>query len=291
MSFECRRECQFGAVLPRPSAEAIQDFYVLDSYYTQGRSHFADAGHQSFLDKLRVHLAWRLDFGWQPKAETIHELLGGQPSEICDIGCGGGDLAARLGDLGHRVVGVEIDPRAAEQARSRGVEVHEGTAEQLPDPVASKAFDLVIMFHVLEHCLDPVRAFENASRLLRSKGLFLCEVPNNASMGLESAGVAWEPLDIPRHLNFFVPRNLVMLAKALGLEPKELYYRGFCRQFSNQWINTERRIGDAILRAGGEAVPFPARNSGSRAWKLLARSAWASKERKYDAVGIIAARP
>jgi SAM-dependent methyltransferase len=285
--FRCKI-CSFGAIMPRPPLDAIADFYVLESYYTHGKSHFADGGRRTLWDRFRTHLAWRMDFGQPMTAEMAHDLLDGRVSDVCDIGCGSGQFATQMSSYGHRVVGVEFDIRAAVEAVKSGVELHQGSAEQLPEYVASRRFNLVIMKHVLEHCLDPARAFENASRLLPHGGLLICEVPNNEAAGFAHAGLAWEPLDVPRHMNFFVSHNLNMLCKTFGLRARSLYYSGYCRQFSNEWINTERRIWDAIERSGAEAWPRPVKNSRARSWKLLARTAWAREQIKYDSVGIVA---
>jgi SAM-dependent methyltransferase len=231
-----------------------------------------------------------MDFGQHPTAQWAHSLLKENPSDICDIGCGRGEFVAQMVALGHHAVGVEFDLWAAEEARQMGVDLHQGSAEQLPEAVASRRFNLVTMSHVLEHCLDPVRAFENASNLLGNGGLLACIVPNNAALGLSYAGPAWEPLDVPRHMNLFVPHNLSMLCERFGLRVKSVFYYGYCRQFSNEWINTERRIWDAIKRSGAEAYPAPIKNSKWRAWKLLMRTSWARKRVKYDSVGVVAER-
>jgi predicted SAM-dependent methyltransferase len=145
---------------------------------------------------------------------------------------------------------------------------------------------------VLEHCIDPLRAVRNVHALLRPGGVLFCEVPNNACAGFAHAGLAWEMLDIPRHVNFFVAENLRAIAAGAGFEVKSLYYSGYTRQFKNDWINTESRIYDALLRVSdGSAVPQRLRrNSRARAWVLLARTAFARPETKYDSVGIVAAK-
>lgn len=288
-AFRCRG-CSFGMIQPRPEEAEIGDFYALEHYYTHGRSHFADGGAPSLPDRVRAHLAWRLDRGEWLTAEMAHGLLGGRPSEVCDMGCGNGHFAARMSDLGHRVAGVEVDTRAAVEARQKGVDLHDGSVEHLPGAVASRRFDLVVMSHVLEHVLDPVKAVEAMAGLLRPGGIFACVVPNNASAGLARSGLSWEPLDIPRHLNFFVPENLRAVGDRAGLKTRRLFFSGYCRQFENGWINTERRIWDALARHGGPPAGS-SRNSPLRAWGLLARTAFAAKGTKYDSVGIIAEKP
>ncbi len=288
--FRCRN-CSFGMTLPRPPQDEIGTFYRLDNYYTHGKSHFAAPGVRTLIDRLRLRLAWMLDFGEQMDAKMIDQLLPQKSAEICDIGCGSGSLARDLNALGHRVVGVEVDQDAIRQATARGVKVREGTIERLPDAVASRQFDLVIMFNVLEHILDPILAVRAVAKLLKPGGQFICIVPNNASVGLADSGLAWEPLDVPRHLNFFVPANLQTICEHAGLTRQRLFFRCYCRQFTNEWINTERRIYDAIVRTKSSATKNLRQNSRLRAWRLLARTALARAEAKYDQVGIIAQRP
>jgi 2-polyprenyl-3-methyl-5-hydroxy-6-metoxy-1,4-benzoquinol methylase len=285
--------CSYGALMPRPEAREIGSFYDIEQYYTHGESHFAPAGSRSFLDRVREHLAWRADRGRGSAAAHIHSVLEGARSDICDIGCGPGLLAAQLTELGHRVIALDLDPQAAEYATRRGVEVLQGSAESLPPQLASRKFDLVVMSHVLEHCLDPTGAIRGACALIRPGGILYCEVPNNACAGFSQAGLAWEMLDIPRHLNFFLPENMCSLTRSAGLHVQSVYYTGYTRQFHNEWINTERRIYDALIRNEGKeaAIPLPVKNSRARAWGLLARTAFSSDKFKYDSVGIIAAKP
>jgi 2-polyprenyl-3-methyl-5-hydroxy-6-metoxy-1,4-benzoquinol methylase len=290
--YRCSK-CFYGAVMPRPDADDIRSSYELDRYYTHGRSHFAAPGRRTLFDRLREHLAWRVDRGRGSAANHIHSLLAGKPSDICDVGCGSGLLAAELVALGHRVVAVDADPKAATCAASRNIEVFHGSAEDLPAHLMSRQFDIVVMSHVLEHCLDPHRAIENARSLIRPRGLFYCEVPNNACAGFAQVGLAWEMLDIPRHVNFFVPNNLCAITVKAGLDLRRVYYRGYTRQFKNEWINTERRIHDALVSSGtmNMAMPKPAKNSTWHAWRLLTRTAFARAELKYDSVGVVAVKP
>jgi len=287
--YRCER-CQYGAIFPRPHPEMIPGFYELDKYYTHDRSHMAEPGPVSLLDKLRVHVAWRLDFGLSLNARRVHRLLGGVPSKICDVGCGNGDFAEAIGRLGHQVTGVEPDPEAVSSASRKNFEILQGTAEDLPEELGSRTFDCSVMRHVLEHCLDPLRAVANVRSLLRPGGTFMCEVPNNASRALSSLGVVWEMLDVPRHLNFFCERSLRLACEKSDLSVKDVYHWGFSRQFRNEWINTESRTWDALQQVEGKPVPRAIKNTKLRAWSLLLATAFASQRRKYDSVGVIAER-
>lgn len=281
--------CAYGAVQPIPSVEQVAEFYRLDRYYTQGESHYEAEGEKGLLDQLRTHVAWRLDRGTPLAGRAIHEALGRKPSRIIDIGCGNGQIAAELATLGHSIVGVEVDPNAiSRRLRERGLEVLAGSAEILPPELAPRSFDCVVMNHVLEHCRDPLLALQNARSLLKPGGRLLCEVPNNAAAALEHVGSAWEMLDVPRHLHFFTQRSLQRACEAAGLRVKGVKFGYYRRQFTNAWINTERRLWSNLMGARTAASPAPAQNSKLRAWRLLLKTFAAPAERKYDSVNVTA---
>jgi 2-polyprenyl-3-methyl-5-hydroxy-6-metoxy-1,4-benzoquinol methylase len=269
-------DCDLGFIHPRPTAEETAEFYDLDAYYTQGRSHYVQA-RESFLDKLRVHLAWRMDYG-----AAIADVIAGTVSQggaILDVGCGGGELINALSDRGYNCVGVERDAKAISV---RAGSVLAGSAEHLPPQLPPSSFDAIVYSHVVEHLVDPVTSLRDAAKLLNPGGAMIIEVPNNACFIAEQMGLAWENLDPPRHLSFFTERSLHELLRRAGFEVQSTYYTGFCRHFTATYIATEQRIYDQLAFS-----PPALRNSRLRSWMLLLRTELASKQRKYDAVGII----
>lgn len=282
--------CSFSFISPRPTPAQTEAFYKLDSYYTHGRSHMATGAMQTFQSRLRQHLAWRAD-GGEDTALVVAKELGKRPAIVCDIGCGSGDLARQLiASSGYRVVGVERD-REAVSFRGAGFEVFEGSIENLPDGLRPCSFDAVVMSHVLEHIVDPVNALEKASQLLRLGGRLFCVVPNNASLAATEAGLAWQHLDVPRHVNFFDHSSLNATAERAKLTYIRSFFNGYCRYFANSHIELEQRTYDALQRYGsGAPPPATKRNSQLRSWSLLARTAFSRPERKYDAVGVVAQR-
>jgi SAM-dependent methyltransferase len=75
------------------------------------------------------------------------------------------------------------------------------------------SFDAVVMWHVLEHMIDPQTTVAHVTRLLRPGGVFLCAVPNFGSARSPLRRDKWFHLDVPRHLNHFtVPALRTLLA-------------------------------------------------------------------------------
>lgn len=280
--FECA-ECGFGFIYPRPTPAETQHFYDLDSYYTHGKSHMMETGVPNFAAKVRVHLAWRLD-----KSETlldIIQVLLKPESTILDIGCGGGALLQKLSALDYRTIGVERDTRSL-SLDGKNITVLEGTAENLPAEILPGSCDGIVISHVLEHLSDPVAALQNSVKLLKKGGLLFCEVPNNESVISKQSGLSWEHLDIPRHINFFDELSLNVLAKKAGLKINRIYYGGYCRLFDDSYIATEQRIHDQLAKHGHSPI-LSTRNSSLRSWGLLAKTAFAAKNKKYDYIGIV----
>jgi SAM-dependent methyltransferase len=199
-------KCDIAAITPQPSAAEIPQFYKLDNYYTRGRDHFEEV-KLTMADRVLGKLAWHFDRGYQNWLEDI-QFRFSRPGSVCDLGCGSGGYLLGLIEYGWTATGVEPDPVARVLLSSRGVDVYDGTAEMLPKAISDNRFDLVIATHVLEHCLNPTLAIENASGLLKPGGYLLVEVPNKDCVHFETFGAGSECYDAPRHLFFFGPSSL-----------------------------------------------------------------------------------
>lgn len=280
--------CHYGNVWKRPQAHEIAGFYQLGDYYTHhAGSMLPQINEQpSLLDRIRMNLSWRLDRGEDQDIAEVTDYSGkGSNSTILEIGCGNGNNLVKFRDAGFVVTGIEPDDSARSVAKKTTDAIYKGTAENLPEDVKHTKFDIILMSHVLEHCRDVNLALSNVSSLLKEKGLLILEVPNCRSMGFELYLETWPWTDIPRHLNFFTPESLRHACKKHGLNILSTKYTGFFRQFSTSWLQTEEKIWRVLNE---KSVTDKAPNFRNRSWKLLFRSLYASKERKYDSVRILA---
>ena len=275
-------ESEFGQLFPRPTPDQVGAFYELESYYTH-RDVQASRPHLRLIERLKMHLAWRADQGMTMTADYLSRLSGSASLRICDIGCGHGALLEQLQSRGHKVTGVEPDCAARKVASRKTLTIHEGTAEALPDVIREQHFDVVIMSHVLEHCIDPAAALSNGSKLLSPNGVIVVETPNNRARGLKVSGVYWRWLDVPRHLNFFTDKSLALMCEVSDLCVLKTEYAGYCRQFTPNWIEDEYRISQQL-----EPYPNSRPQLARRNWWLLLNTMFAHPSRKYDSVRIIA---
>ena len=95
---------------------------------------------------------------------------------VLEIGCGLGDFLALAGSEGANVLGVEMDGLYADFAeRERGLRVIRHHIERQS---FDRQFDVIAMFHVLEHLEDPAALLATIRSLLAPGGRLLIEVPN-----------------------------------------------------------------------------------------------------------------
>lgn len=97
----------------------------------------------------------------------IDDLVALEPRAVLDVGCGTGKAARLFAERALDVLGVEIDPKMAEIARSYGIPVEVGSFEDWD--AAGRTFDLLVSGQAW-HWVDPARGVPKAAEVLRPSG-------------------------------------------------------------------------------------------------------------------------
>lgn len=266
--------CGLGALFPVPDPEEIPALYDIPDYYTH-RDPLEAEPKPSLPDRILGKLAHLADHSEPFRPEIVAQSL--KPdARICDLGCGHADHLRRFRDLGFEVIGVDPDPDARRQAAEAGVTVLDGTAESIPE--LEGKFDLVVMTHALEHCRDPKVAIANAFAL--TKGSCYIEVPNCASEHFRKFSVCSTMFDAPRHIHFFTPDCLALMAEQAGFKVARRSFVYYERNFSPGWRDYEMSIAAAVPSLS------PVRHTFAASVALFLRSFWRVPERKYDSFGL-----
>jgi SAM-dependent methyltransferase len=114
-------------------------------------------------------------------ANGVLEWLAARPGEhILDLGCGDGQLTARIAATGALVVGVDSSPEMAAAARSRGVPADEGDAERLSYP--NGAFDAVFSNAALHWVRNQDAMMAQVRRVLKPGGRFVAEMGGHGNI-------------------------------------------------------------------------------------------------------------
>jgi len=195
---------------PRPS---LKDLEL--AHREEGYDPFLSLEKPQRLFDRAYDLARRLTIAW--KRRLIDKLI--EPgSYILDGGCGTGEFLSALKDR-YKVEGFEPESNAARWAREKlGLSVNTGNLDSLTLP--EESFNIVTLWHVLEHIPSPLNDLQHIYRILRPGGLLLIALPNIASFDAKVYRACWVAIDAPRHLWHFAKSQITKLTKKAGFELK-----------------------------------------------------------------------
>ena len=210
VAVRCER-CSLVFLNPRPTVEELPRIYP-DDYHA-----FAFSEEEfGFVYQVRSRL----------EARRLLRACGDLPpgARLIDVGCGDGfhlELLRRHGPAGWRLEGIDLDRRAVEAARGRGLDVHLGSVEDLELPPES--YDMAFLIQTIEHVADPVSVLAAVGRLLRPGGRVMIVTDNTGSLDFTLFRRRhWGGYHFPRHWNLFNDRSMRRLAARVGLEVDRL---------------------------------------------------------------------
>jgi 2-polyprenyl-3-methyl-5-hydroxy-6-metoxy-1,4-benzoquinol methylase len=213
----CCETCATVYVTPRPSAQAMADYYR--STYRQhygGVGYVGESGSPVSPDQPGYEAAL---LRWHSQqAENAATLADPKPgASVLEIGCRHGKtLSLMQARRGIVPFGIEPGENEAEQARQAGIECFTGALEDF-DP-GERRFDLVQWFHVLEHVQDPLAALVKLRSLLTPGGTLLVEVPNV----YQPYGLLEENFFQNVHLVSYSPNTLPALLRRAGFDVRRV---------------------------------------------------------------------
>src|SRR3954467_9824719 len=171
-----------------------------------------------------------VDLSDRNNSHTLMVELIGSNRDVLDVGCANGYLGSVLKQRGCTVVGLEIDPAAAEDAKGELDEVIVGSVEDmdLVERLGAGRFDVVVFGDVLEHLRDPLPTLRQARRLLKPGGYVVISIPNVAHgavrLSLLRGEFPYRDLGLldNTHLRFFTRSTVEDLLEGAGLAAVEM---------------------------------------------------------------------
>ena len=183
---------------PQPSLENLGKYYESEDYISHTdnkRSLFEKIYH--FIKSIAL----------KNKLNLINSL---QPNKgiILDIGAGTGEFLSVAKNDGWQIIGVEPSDKAKAIAKSKGVSFVEETSE-----LENHSFDVISMWHVLEHVPDLDKQIKELKRLLKPTGTLIIAVPNFKSFDAKHYGKFWAAYDVPIHFWHFSKTAIKLLSE------------------------------------------------------------------------------
>lgn len=197
------KTCDFVITSPRPVASTLGNYYLSEDYISHSPK------SKTIINKL-YKISRLLTLRWKVKI-----IKTSKPSSILDYGCGTGEFLSTCEKHGLVIQGVEPSPVARTHANEL---THNKVVESI-DNIQSK-FDVITMWHVLEHVPDLNGTIEKLKARLTQNGTMFIAVPNRESNDAQKYKEHWAGYDVPRHLWHFNHHNMKQLLSKNGLTLK-----------------------------------------------------------------------
>jgi len=202
--------CGIVSLDPRPKDTELPRIYP-GNYYAYDFTENPSLGHRvkTLLDRRAVR-------------SYLKHARGGS-GNVLDVGCGDGRLLTLFGECGipaGKLHGMELDQRAVDRARARGLQVVRGRFEDVS--YGDGFFSLAVLQQVIEHVPDPRGFVRRLHRVLAPGGAAVIETPNVASWDHAVFRRSyWGGYHIPRHFFLFDRRSLARLLEQEGFDVVE----------------------------------------------------------------------
>lgn len=202
--------CGFRFTNPRPKERHIYKYY-------QSKSYISHSSTKKGLINRVYHLVRSYQF--YKKKEVIQKSSNIKKGKILDIGCGTGDFLKYMASSGWEADGVETDVGAKGIAEKKLGKKIEGKLDLVD---GENKYDVISMWHVLEHIYNVEDYLKKVNKLLKKGGVLIVGVPNCASYDAKKYKGNWVAYDLPIHLSHFRKNNIREISIKSSFELKSI---------------------------------------------------------------------
>ncbi|MFY0626206.1 MAG: class I SAM-dependent methyltransferase [Reichenbachiella sp.] len=195
--------CGFLVTSPRPDQNSIGTYYQSDDYVSHNNK---SNNLTNFLFKIARSFTLKQKYRLVNKLSTKKRLL--------DYGSGSGVLLNHFKENGWQVHGIEPDDKTREQS----IDTYKLDVKKNLQDLSSNKYDIISLWHVLEHVHDLNTTIKQFHSILSNKGHLIIAVPNHQSYDQKFYKEYWAAYDVPRHLYHFSQTTIKELMKYHSFE-------------------------------------------------------------------------
>ena len=182
-------------------------------------------GDQAALEHYRDETSWVrvLESGPQVEFDRLkyeYGLDAAEPylegSSLLDVGTGTGLFLKVAQGRGYAVSGLELNAGGLDRLRAEGFTVIDRPLEEAG--LEANSFDLITLWEVLEHIVEPMGLAAEVARILKQRGVLLILVPNADSLASRILHEKSGAFGGHSHVNFFNRKTLTRLLEDAGFE-------------------------------------------------------------------------
>ena len=181
---------------PQPAPEDLAGYYESQAYISHSNT-----------QKGIVPFLYRLAQKWSLKNKiNLINSLSNHKGALLDIGAGTGNFCETSKQNSWDVYGVEPSQKAREIAAKKNIFLHQSIED-----FKGQQFDVITLWHVLEHLPDLENTITAIQKLLKPNGVLIVAVPNYNSFDAKHYKGFWAAYDVPRHLWHFSQKSMSKL--------------------------------------------------------------------------------
>tara|TARA_R110002111_G_scaffold121226_2_gene184886 strand:+ start:1634 stop:2404 length:771 start_codon:yes stop_codon:yes gene_type:complete len=191
---------------PQPKGEKLSEYYKSEDYisHTDTKRNLLEFAYHK-VREISLKRKLKLINSFQSETKTI-----------LDIGCGTGDFLETALKDNWNITGIEPNENARQIANSKtSNSVFETEHLKKLQP---NSFDVITLWHVLEHLPDLEMHTTLFKSLLKSNGTLVIAVPNYKSYDAEYYKNFWAAFDVPRHLWHFSKTSISEIFKTKNMK-------------------------------------------------------------------------
>lgn len=202
------KKCGFKFTNSRPDKNGIDKYYQAESYISHTNT------SKGLISKIYQEVR---KFTLKGKLNLINSLSP-KKGKLLDVGCGTGMFLNIARQNGWNVNGIEPDAGARAMAEEiNQIEIK----KEILNAFQSETFDIISLWHVLEHIHLLNETIEYLKVRLSQDGSLIIAVPNHESKDAEIYQEQWAAYDVPRHLYHFSQHSIKELFAKHGFELKK----------------------------------------------------------------------
>ena len=215
---ECAN-CSLKYTFPIPTIDKIAPYYNFTEYISH-----TDV-KEGWMNQLYHFVRTKT---LQQKSNWVQSLFTGHKGKILEVGAGTGAFANVMSQKKWEVTALEPD-LASRQRAFDNYKINLRPIEDLTN-LPKENFDVICLWHVLEHVHDLKGYIATFSKILKTNGRLIIAVPNYTSYDAQYYKNHWAAYDVPRHLYHFSPASIQVLLDPFNLQliqAKPMWYDSF----------------------------------------------------------------
>ncbi|MCF2874826.1 MULTISPECIES: class I SAM-dependent methyltransferase [unclassified Tenacibaculum] len=206
-SYEVMLNEEYDMLVTSPVPSNLETYYLSEEYISHTDS------KKGFIDKIYQLVK---NYTLKKKLKLINSF-NTESKTILDIGAGTGDFLKVCKENNWEIKGVEPSDKARKIAEEKSIRLHEEITE-----IKNTSFDVITLWHVLEHIPNLVEYTNQLKKLLKPNGVLIIAVPNYKSYDADYYKEFWAAYDVPRHLWHFSKNSIQKIFSNINMNVEKI---------------------------------------------------------------------